>query len=101
MTDKRIEELTEHLRDLNLQQDQVIRELQALTKNKTIDSKTTDAEGNELRVGNAVRINNKSKFVERRGTITKIGKLISIKLKTGQTTTRKAKNISKQDVDRK
>jgi tRNA nucleotidyltransferase (CCA-adding enzyme) len=96
MTEKRIEELTEHLRDLNIQQDKAIRELEVLTK-----TKTTDAEGNELRVGDPVRINNKSKFVERRGTITKIGKLVSIKLKTGQTTTRKAKNLTRQDADRK
>jgi hypothetical protein len=96
MTEKRIEELTEHLRDLNIQQDKAIRELEVLTK-----TKTTDAEGNELRVGDPVRINNKSKFVERRGTITRIGKLVSIKLKTGQTTTRKAKNLTRQDADRK
>ena len=96
MTEKRIEELTEHLRELNIQQDKAIRELEVLTKTKTVD-----AEGNELRVGDPVYINNKSKFVEKRGTITRIGKLISIKLKTGQTTTRKAKNVTRQDDDRK
>jgi uncharacterized Zn ribbon protein len=99
MTEKRIEELTEHLRDLNLQQDRAIRELTALTqKHKTTD-KTIDAEGNELRVGDTILINNKSKFKERRGTITKIGQLVSIRLRTGQTTTRKAKNISRQHAD--
>jgi uncharacterized Zn ribbon protein len=97
MTEKRIEKLTEHLRDLNIQQGKAISELEALTKK----TRTTDAEGNELRVGDSVHINNKSKFVERRGTITRIGKLISIKLKTGQTTTRKATNISRQDAVRK
>lgn len=96
MTDKRIEELTEHLRILNIQQDRAIRELETLTK--TTD-KTVDAEGNTLQIGDAVHINNKSKFVERQGTITKIGKLISIRLKTGQTTTRKSKNISRRNAD--
>jgi uncharacterized Zn ribbon protein len=101
MTEKRIEELTEHLRQLNLQQDRAISELETLTNTKKeTTEKTTDAQGNELRVGDKVHINNKSKFVERNGTITRIGKLISIRLKTGQTTTRKPKNISRKDVDR-
>jgi transcription antitermination factor NusG len=98
MTDKKIEQLTNRLKQLNFEQKEVIQELQTLTK--TSKSRTPDAGGSELIVGDKVRIINKGLFKEKSGTITKIGKLVSITLDTGQTTTRKSTNLLKQNAGR-
>ena len=96
MTDKKIEQLTERLRELNLQQERVISELETLTgasNELPVNSATPDAEGKSLKIGDGVRIINKGKFKETQGTITKIGKLVTIRLRTGQTTVRKSTNL--------
>jgi hypothetical protein len=94
MTDKNIEQLTKRLKELNLEQQGIIRELETLTSNKA-QPRTPDSEGSELVVGDKVRLTNKGLFRERNGTVTKIGKLVSIRLDTGQTTTRKSTNLLK------
>jgi transcription antitermination factor NusG len=98
MTDKKIEQLTNRLKQLNIEQEGVIRELEKLTN--TSKPKTPDAEGSELLIGDKVRITNKGLFKEKRGTVTKIGKLVSITLDSGQTTTRKSTNLLKQNAGR-
>ena len=101
MTDKKIGQLTERLRRLNLEQEKIILEIDMLNKrNKHAQetNKTVDAVGIELQVGDEVRIVNKGKFVERRGTVARIGKLVTILLRTGQTTVRKSTNLKRQDV---
>ena len=108
MTDKRIEQLTEKLRKLNIEQEGVIRELETLSKSKkeiqasnaraNNETKTPDSNGSELSVGDKVHLVNRGLFKERDGTITKIGKLVSMRLDTGQTTTRKSTNLLKQDA---
>lgn len=96
--DEKIEQLTRRLRELNLTQEGIIRELETLTnRNKP---KTTDSIGAELQVGDKVQIVNRGRFRETNATITKIGKLVSLRLDTGQTTTRKSTNLLKQDADR-
>ena len=105
MTDKKIEQLTKRLKELNIKQEVVIRELETLTRSKararrTQENSTPDAEGTELSIGYKVRITNKGQFKEKNGTITKIGKLVSITLITGQTTTRKSTTLLKQNAGR-
>jgi hypothetical protein len=70
------------------------------TLTKTSKPRIPDAGGSELLIGDKVRITNKGLFKERSGTITKIGKLVSITLDTGQTTTRKSTNLLKQNAGR-
>jgi transcription antitermination factor NusG len=96
--DEKIEQLTRRLRELNLTQEGIIRELETLTNKKK--PKTPDAAGAKLQVGDKVQIVNRGQFRETSATITKIGKLVSLRLDTGQTTTRKSTNLLKQDVDR-
>ena len=105
MTD-RVSELTTRLRELNIQQAQIIQELETLTNRGTRENHRTnrpdtpDAEGSELSVGDPVQITNQGLFREKNGIITKIGKLVSIRLETGQTTTRKSTNLLKRHVAR-
>jgi dsDNA-specific endonuclease/ATPase MutS2 len=56
MTDKKIEQLTNRLKQLNFEQKEVIQELQTLTK--TSKPRTPDTGGSELIVGDKVRITN-------------------------------------------
>ena len=103
MTDKKIGQLTERLRRLNLEQERIILEIDTLnkrSKDAQETNKTVDAVGIELLVGDEVRIINKGKFIERRGTVARIGKLVTIQLRTGQTTVRKASNLRRQDAGR-
>ena len=98
--DHKIDQLTKRLRQLNLEQEGVIRELETLTnknKDKTKPN-TPDAEGSELHIGDRVRIVNKGLFKERNGTVEKIGRLVSVRLDTKQTTTRKSTNLLKIQV---
>jgi hypothetical protein len=108
MTDKKIAELTQRLKELNIQQAKVIEELETLTKSteekrpkfetERDTKETVDGAGKILRIGDKVQITNKGRFRETRGTITKIGILVSIRLNTGQTTTRKSTNLLRQDA---
>ena len=99
MADKRIAELTKRLRELNIEQAQVIREIESLTTTETEQqTETTDAEGHTLKVGDRVYITNKGKFKEQNGTVNKIGRLVSITLNTGQTTSRKHTNVLKKNA---
>jgi hypothetical protein len=61
---------------------------------------TPDATGVELLVSDRILVVNRGLFRERSGTVAKIGKLVSIRLDTGQTTTRKSKNLLKKNDGR-
>jgi uncharacterized Zn ribbon protein len=96
MTDEeKLDQLTKRLRELNLAQEGIIREIETLTNRNRVN--TPDAAGVELLVGDKVQVVNRGRFKERSGTITKIGKLVSLRLDTGQTTTRKSTNLLKQN----
>jgi hypothetical protein len=100
--EEKIEQLTKQLKDLNLVQEGIIRELETLTNRDKKKNKvnTPDATGAELLVGNRILVVNRGLFRERSGTVTKIGKLVSIRLDRGQTTTRKSTNLLKKDDGR-
>jgi uncharacterized Zn ribbon protein len=96
MTDEeKLDQLTKRLRELNLAQEGIIREIETLTNRNRVN--TPDAAGVELLVGDKVQVVNRGRFKERSGTITKIGKLVSLRLDTGQTTRRKSTNLLKQN----
>jgi uncharacterized Zn ribbon protein len=102
MTDEeKIEQLTQQLKELHLVQEWIIRELETLTNRDKNKNKvnTPDATGAELLVGDKIQVVNRRRFRERSGTVTKIGKLVSIRLDTGQMTTRKSTNLFKQMMD--
>ncbi len=69
--------------------------METLTNKNKAKPKTTNVEGSELFIGNKERKVNKCLFKERNSTVNKIGKLVSVRLDIGQTTTRKATNLLK------
>ena len=85
------------LQNTNIQQGVIIARLQQLQEGA--DTETTRKEGNnknncELKLGDEVTILTIGRFKHKTATIIKIGKtLVTLRLPTGQNTTRKSKNI--------
>ena len=83
--------LTARLHELELQQRAITRELQDIRT--TIQESKQEATSKEIAVGSRVRLKTPGQFKCNTGTVTRIGKLVSIQLDTGRITTRKTENL--------
>ncbi len=84
-------DLTEELEKLNLRRDQVVDRIDALIGPN--EGEHLDRDGHEVSIGDKVSILTPGKYSFREGTIIRIGKLITIKSRSGDVTTRKSTNL--------
>ena len=83
--------LTARLRELELQQRAITRELQSI---KTmIQEREQEGTNKEITTGSRVRLKTPGKFKCTTGTVTRVGKVVSVRLDTGRITTRKTENL--------
>ena len=87
-----IETLTARLHELELQQRDITRQLQNIKA--TIQEREQEGTNNKITTGSRVRITTPGKFKCTTGTVTRVGKLVSVRLDTGRITTRKIQNLS-------
>ena len=87
-----IETLTARLHELELQQRDITRQLQNIKA--TIQEREQEGTNNKITTGSRVQITTPGKFKCTTGTVTRVGKLVSVRLDTGRITTRKIQNLS-------
>jgi transcription antitermination factor NusG len=91
MSEDQKQNIINRLKQLQIEQDELIQQLERLDINKEQNKQKKTSK--ELKIGDSVIILNPGRFQERSGTVCKIGKLITVESKRGRKIVRARKNI--------
>jgi hypothetical protein len=92
MSEEKKQNIINKIKQLQIKQDELIKQLESLEINDTTTkSKNTNR---EIEIGDKVNILNPGRFQERSGEVCKIGKLITVQTKRGRKIVRVRKNLA-------
>jgi hypothetical protein len=91
MSENQKQNIINRLKQLQVEQDELIQQLERLDINKETNKHRKASK--ELKIGDSVIILNPGRFQERSGTVCKIGKSITIESKRGRKIVQARKNI--------